>query len=125
MVCDLGRFWGSLPVGEPAARGPWWAVFLMAAGLVVSACSTSPREVEEYASAVDPAGSPLVHELPAIIQGEAHWIEHAFRIANGTDGPLEIARVQRSCTCAEVKLDSQRLLPGEETLFHVRADLVL
>jgi len=100
-----------------------WAVLVAGASAGLLGCSG--RTGGGSAAVVDQAAEPtvVVFEAPPILEGETDRIKHDFIVVNPTDRPLEIVRMERSCTCTETEMAVRRLLPGEETTLHVETDI--
>ncbi|MFO0946049.1 MAG: DUF1573 domain-containing protein [Planctomycetota bacterium] len=64
-----------------------------------------------------------IHELPALLSGEARIAEHHFTIKNTLARDITITRVNKSCSCTSVELERNTLRPGETSALKMVVDL--
>lgn len=70
-------------------------------------------------------GEPAIQVSPAsfdfgTIEPEA--VEHVFSLKNVGGKPLEIQKISTSCGCTTAWVDLENVLPGQETVLHVKFD---
>lgn len=59
-------------------------------------------------------------DLGVILQGESSQINQWVR--NQSDTQIEVAKVEKSCECLDIRLDKQQFKAGERTLCHLSYD---